>query len=84
MWEKNMSEQNNHLFDIEDKEVFNGADGGQQRAVERADPADGLTIDDLQHVLRNSKLLLAPPLSQATVAVHHYQPEESEATQRHC
>lgn len=69
-----------HLFDIEDKEVFNGADGGQQRAVERADPADGLTVDDLQHVLRNSKLLLAPPLSQATVTVHHYQPEESEAT----
>lgn len=37
----------NHLFDIEDKEVFNSADGRQQRAVERADPADGLTVDDL-------------------------------------
>lgn len=79
-----MSELNNHLLDIEDKEVFNGADGRQQGAVERADPADGLTVDDLQHILRNTKLLLAPPLSQATVTVHHYQPEESEAAQRHC
>lgn len=37
----------NHLFDVEDKEVFNSADGRQHRAVERADPADGLTVDDL-------------------------------------
>lgn len=70
-----------YLFDIEDKEVFNSADGRQQGAVEGADPADGLTVDDLQHVLRNSKLLLAPPLGQTTVTVLHYQPEEYEATQ---
>lgn len=43
---KNMKDKN-HLFDVEDKEVFDGADGRQHRAVECADPADGLTIDDL-------------------------------------
>lgn len=39
--------KNNHLFDIEDKEVLNGADGRQHWAVECADPADGLTVDNL-------------------------------------
>lgn len=62
-----------HLFNIEDKEVFHCADGRQHRAVERADPADGLTVDDLQHVLRDGKLLLAKPLRQAAVTVLHYQ-----------
>lgn len=66
----------NHLFDIEDKKVFNSADGRQHRAVEGADPADCLTVDDLQNVLRNRKLLLPPPLSQATLAVLHDEPEE--------
>lgn len=77
-------EKNPHLFDIKDKEVFNGADGGQHGAVERADPADSLTVDDLENILRNSKLLLTPPLSQATVTVLYYQPEEDGATQGHC
>lgn len=62
----------NHLFDVEDEEVFDGADGRQHGAVERANPADCLTVNNLKHILRNSKLLLAPPLSQATVTVLHY------------
>ena len=70
-----------HLFDVEDEVVFDGADGGQQGAVEGTDPADGLTIDDLQHILRDCKLLLAPPLSKATVTVVHYQPGEERAVQ---
>lgn len=70
----------NYLFDIEDKKVFNSADGRQHWAVEGADPADCLTVDDLQHILRNSKLLLSPPLSQATVTVPHNEPEMDTAT----
>lgn len=62
----------NHLLDIEDKEVFNSADGRKHRAVEGADPADCLTVDNLQHILRNSKLLLSPPLGQGTITVPHY------------
>lgn len=61
----------NHLFDVKDKKVFHGADRRQHRAVERADPADGLSVDDLQHILRNGKLLMAPPLDQAAVTVIH-------------
>lgn len=68
-------EGQNNLFDVEDEEVFDGADGRQHRWVERADPTDGLTVNDLKDILRNSKLLLAPPLSKATVTVLHYQPE---------
>ena len=68
-----------HLFDVEDKEVFDGADGRKHRTVECADPADGLTVDDLQHILRNSKLLLAPPPSQRPVTVLHNQPEKDQA-----
>lgn len=64
-----------HLFYIEDKKVFNSADGRQYRTVKSADPANCLTVDDLQHILRNGKLLLAPPLGQPTVTVAHDQPE---------
>lgn len=53
----------NHLFDVEDKKIFDGADGRKQGAVEGADPADCLTVDDLQHVLRDCELLLSPPFS---------------------
>lgn len=35
-----------HLFDVEYEEVFDGADGRQHGAVEGADPADSLTVDD--------------------------------------
>lgn len=35
------------LFDVEDKEVFDGADGRQHGGVKSANPADGLTVDDL-------------------------------------
>lgn len=66
----------NHLLDIEDEEVFDSTDGGQKRAVEGANPADRLTVYNLQHILRNSKLLLPPPISQATVTVLHYQSGE--------
>lgn len=72
----------NHLFDIEDTKIFDGADGRQQGAVEGADPADCLTVDDLQHVLRDSELLLSPPPSQAAVAVLHYEPEDDGAPRR--
>lgn len=64
-----------HLFYIEDKKVFNSADGRQNRTVKSADPANCLTVDDLQHVLRNGKLLLAPPFGQPTVTVVYDQPE---------
>lgn len=63
------------LLDVEDEDVFDGVDGGQQGAVEGADPADGLTIDDLQHVLRDGELLLTPPPHQTVVAVTHDDPE---------
>lgn len=63
-----------HLFDVEDKKVLDGADSWQERAVEGADPADGLAVHDLQHVLRDGELLLAPPLGQAAVTVPHDQP----------
>lgn len=66
--------QKSHLLYVEDKKVFNSADGGQHWTVKGADPADRLTIDDLQHVLRDGKLLLSPPLGQPTVTVHHDQP----------
>lgn len=44
---ENLTNDKNHLFDVEDKEVFDGTDGRHDWAVERADPADGLTVDDL-------------------------------------
>lgn len=66
-----------HLFDVEYEEVLDGADGGQHRAVEGANPADGLTINDLQHVLRNGELLLAPPIREARFPVSNDQPEWS-------
>lgn len=62
-----------YLFDVEDDEVLDGADGGQQGAVECPDPADGLAVHNLQDVLGDGKLLLAPPLGQATVTVVHYE-----------
>lgn len=71
----NKKKMKTHLFYIEDKKVFNSADGRQNRTVKSADPANCLTVDDLQHVLRNGKLLLAPPLGQPTVTVAHDQPE---------
>lgn len=58
-----------HLLDVKNKEIFEGADSRQQWAVESADPADGLTIDDLQYILRNRKLLLAHPFSQGRITV---------------
>lgn len=64
-----------HLLYIEDKKVFNGADGGQHRTVKSTDPANCLTVDNLQNVLRNGELLLAPPLGQPTVTVPHDQPD---------
>lgn len=66
-----------HLLYIEDEKVFNGADGRQHRTVKSTDPANCLTVDDLQHVLRNGKLLLPPPLGQPTVTVPHDQPDDS-------
>lgn len=65
-----------YLFDVEDKKVLYGANSRQQRAVKSADPADGLAVHDLQHVLRDGKLLLAPPLGQAAVAVPYNQPAD--------
>lgn len=67
---------NFYLFDVEDKKVLDGADSWQERAVEGADPADGLAVHDLKHVLRDGELLLAPPLGQAAVTVPHNQPAE--------
>lgn len=64
-----------HLFYVEDKKVFNSADCRQNRTVKSPNPANCLTINNLQHVLRNGKLLLAPPLAQPTVTVAHNQPE---------
>lgn len=66
-----------HLLYIEDKKVFNGADGRQHRTVKSTDPANRLTVDDLQHVLRNGELLLSPPLGQPTVTVPHDQPGDN-------
>lgn len=63
------------LFEVEDEDVFDSVDGGKQRAVKRPYPADGLSVDDLQHVLRDGELLLTPPLGQAAVAVIHDDPE---------
>lgn len=58
-----------HLLDVKDKEIFEGADSRHQWAVESADPADGLTIDDLQYILRNRKFLLVHPFSQGRITV---------------
>lgn len=77
------AQKKNHLFDVEDKEVLDSTDGREDWTVERADPADGLTVDDLQHILGNSKLLLAPPLDQAPVTVLHDQPEQDSVTEGH-
>lgn len=71
-WEK---KKQTHLFYVEDKKVFNSADCRQNRTVKSPNPANCLTINNLQHVLRNGKLLLAPPLAQPTVTVAHNQPE---------
>lgn len=74
-----------HLFDVEDDEVLDGADGGQQGAVECPDPADGLAVHNLQDVLGDGKLLLAPPLGQATVTVVHYESRgEGERERENC
>lgn len=75
--------QKSHLLDVKDKEIFDGADGGQQRAVEGADPADGLTVDDLQDVLRNRELLLAQPLRQGRLVVLDDQPDGTAEIMRH-
>lgn len=64
-----------YLFDVEDNEELEGADGGQQGAVVGADPADGLPVDDFQHVVRDGKLLLPPPAGQAARAVAKDHPE---------
>ena len=67
-----------NLFDVEDDEELDGADGRQQGAVEGADPADGLAVDDLQHVLGDGELLLPPPLGQAAGTVVIDDPEASQ------
>lgn len=72
----------NYLFDIEDKKVFDGANGRQHGAIKGADPADCLAVHDLQHVLRDGKLLLSPPFSQAAVTVLHYEPAGYKMQQR--
>lgn len=71
-----------YLFNIKDKKVFDGANGGQHGAVKGADPADCLAVHDLQHVLRDAKLLLSPPLSQAAFTVLHYEPAGYETQER--
>lgn len=71
-----------YLFDVEDEKVLDGADSWQERAVEGADPADGLAVYDLKHVLRDGELLLAPPLGQAAVTVPHNQPAEETMQKR--
>lgn len=72
-----------YLFDVEDDEVLDGADGGQQGAVERPDPADGLAVHNFQDVLGDGKLLLAPPLGQAAVTVVHYKSRGREEGENH-
>ncbi len=67
------------LLEVEDEDVFDGVDGWQQGAVEGSYPADGLAVDDLQHVLRDGEFLLTPPLGQTTVAVVHDDPETTSA-----
>lgn len=74
-WSGKKKKKKTHLLYIEDEKVFNSADGRQHRTVKCSDPANGLAVDDLQHVLRNGKLLLSPPLGQPTVTVPHDQPD---------
>lgn len=53
-----------YLFHIEDDNEFQGCNGREKGWEKGSDPANGLPINDPQHIVRNGKFLLSPTLHQ--------------------
>lgn len=53
-----------YLFHIKDDNEFQGRNCREKRGEKGSDPANGLPINNSQHVIRNGKFLLPPALDQ--------------------
>lgn len=73
-----------YLFNVKDNEILYGCNHREKRAIESPNPANGLPINDFQHIIRDGKLLQSKPTEGLKGTMGDHQPKEEEEEERLC